>query len=106
MTMKKGFCFLLCTCILFAVFTGCSSNTGQAITYNLEEDPVTLDPQIANDSSSRIVIMALYEGITRLDENNQVTPGVAERWESNSTYLYLLSSGRRLMVRRNARYCL
>ena len=30
--------------------------------------------------------MALYEGLTRLDENNQVSPGVAQRWESNSTY--------------------
>ena len=71
----------------FAVVTGCSSKkSGQAITYNLEEEPVTLDPQIADDYSSRIVIMALYEGLTRLDENNQVSPGVAQRWESNSTY--------------------
>ena len=87
MTIKKGFCFLLCICVLFAVVTGCSSKkSGQAITYNLEEEPVTLDPQIADDYSSRIVIMALYEGLTRLDENNQVSPGVAQRWESNSTY--------------------
>lgn len=87
MNIKKGFCFLLCICVLFAVFTGCGSKkSGQAITYNLEDEPVTLDPQIANDYPSRIVIMALYEGLTRLDENNQVSPGVAQRWESNSTY--------------------
>ena len=50
MTIKKGFCFLLCICVLFAVVTGCSSKkSGQAITYNLEEEPVTLDPQIADD---------------------------------------------------------
>lgn len=87
MTIKKGFCFLLCICVLFAVVTGCSSKkSGQAITYNLEEEPITLDPQIADDYSGRIVIMALYEGLTHLDENNQVSPGVAQRWESNSTY--------------------
>ena len=57
MTIKKGFCFLLCICVLFAVVTGCSSKkSGQAITYNLEEEPVTLDPQIADDYSSRICI--------------------------------------------------
>ena len=87
MTIKKGFCFLLCICVLFAVVTGCSSKkSGQAITYNLEEEPVTLDPQIADDYSSRIVIMALYEGLTRLDENNQVSPGVAQRWESKEQW--------------------
>ena len=60
--IKKGFCFLLCICVLFAVVTGCSSKkSGQAIIYNLEEEPVTLDPQIADDYSSRIVIMALYD---------------------------------------------
>ena len=57
MTIKKGFCFLLCICVLFAAVTGCSSKkSGQAITYNLEEEPITLDPQIADDYSGRIVI--------------------------------------------------
>lgn len=85
MNIKKGACLLLCACILLFVFTGCGSKkTGQAISYNLSEEPVTLDPQIANDYSSRIVITALYEGLTRLDENNQVSPGVAERWEVNA----------------------
>lgn len=86
MKLKKGVCLLLCTCLLLFVFTGCGSKkSGQAISYHLADEPVTLDPQIANDYSSRIVITALYEGLTRLDKNNQVSPGVAERWESNAT---------------------
>ena len=28
----------------------------------------------------------IRDRLTRLDENNQVSPGVAQRWESNSTY--------------------
>ncbi len=87
MSIKKGFYFLLCLCVLASVFTACGSGkSGQALTYQLETEPVTLDPQIANDTAGRTVIMALYEGLTRLDENNQVIPGVAQKWESNSTY--------------------
>ena len=108
MTIKKGFCFLLCICVLFAVVTGCSSKkSGQAITYNLEEEPVTLDPQIADDYSSRIVIMALYEGLTRLDENNQVSRSCTALGKQLHLYLfYFLSEGRCFLVRRNTRYCL
>ncbi len=87
MEVKKGICLLLCICLLLLVFTGCNSKQeGLAISYNLAEEPVTLDPQIANDYESRIVIAALYEGLTRLNSNNQTTPGVAERWESNTDY--------------------
>ncbi len=60
MEVKKGICLLLCICLLLLVFTGCSSKQeGLAISYNLAEEPVTLDPQIANDYESRIVIAAL-----------------------------------------------
>jgi ABC-type oligopeptide transport system substrate-binding subunit len=61
-------------------------NANQTINYNLNEEPQTLDPQIANDSSAVTVIQALYEGLVRLDENNQPYAGVAEKWESNSNH--------------------
>lgn len=47
-------------------------------------EPKTLDPQIASDSNELIVVEALYEGLVRLDSNNNPYPGVAEKWESNA----------------------
>lgn len=61
-------------------------NANQTINYNLNQEPETLDPQIAKDSSAITVIQALYEGLVRLDEKNKPYPGVAEKWESNSSY--------------------
>lgn len=83
MNIKKGFSLFLVICLML-VTAGCGGKTGQAITCALSQEPVTLDPQIANDAAARTVITALYEGLVRLDENNQPTPGVAERWESNA----------------------
>ena len=84
--LKKGFYLLLCACVLLTTFTGCGKKSGQAIQYNLAQEPVTLDPQIAGDPYAKTVIMALYEGLTRLDENNRAAPGVAMRWESDSDF--------------------
>lgn len=55
----------------------------QVIVYNMSSDPSTLDPQSATEYSSEIVIMNVFEGLTRLDENGLASEGVAENWESN-----------------------
>ncbi len=48
-------------------------------------DPQTLDPHLAQGLLEEKVITALMEGLTayHLSDDNQVEPGVAERWESN-----------------------
>lgn len=56
---------------------------GQVINYRLSNDPLTLDPQVATDYSSEIVIMNIFEGLTRIDENNIACEGVAESWQTN-----------------------
>lgn len=61
-------------------------NANKTINYNLDSEPKTLDPQIANDYPSRVAIEALYEGLVRLDAKEQAYPGVAEKWESNSDH--------------------
>ena len=55
----------------------------ETVNYNLEKEPKSLDPQIADDYSSRIVIMALFEGLVRMDAEENPTPGVATSWEAN-----------------------
>lgn len=61
--------FLVLSLMLF--MCGCSDDGVKSeliIKYNIESEPITLDPQIANDSSSRLVILNIFEGLMRLDE--------------------------------------
>ena len=53
----------------------------QIILYRVDSEPDTLDPQIANDASAQLIIMNIFEGLVRLDENNDAVPGAAESWE-------------------------
>ena len=62
--------------------TACKKKSA-SIAFNLESEPVTLDPQIASDYSSNLIIMNLFEGLTRIDENGNAVEGVAESWETN-----------------------
>lgn len=89
MKPKQYLCVLLS--LLFVVsLAGCREKTDpiyeQTIQYNLEDEPSSLDPQIADDQSAQIVIMSLFEGLTRIGADGEAQPGAAERWEHNSDY--------------------
>ncbi|MHB1126159.1 MAG: peptide ABC transporter substrate-binding protein [Bacillota bacterium] len=53
----------------------------QVLTYNLSTEPETLDPAASTGKPEATVQMALFEGLTRLDANNQPVAGMAEEWE-------------------------
>jgi len=59
-----------------------------------QNEPATLDPQIADAYTDQIILVALYEGLTVLDEKSSTPrPGVAERWEVSpdaTTYTFHL----------------
>lgn len=83
--MTKKFLLIL-FCVIFIInLTGCQKKSdlpeNQIIKYNIDNEPRTLDPQICNDSSSNIIIMNIFEGLTRLDSNENITAGVALSWE-------------------------
>lgn len=89
--MKLKQCLCVFLSLLFAVsLAGCREKTDpiyeQTIQYNLESEPSSLDPQIADDQSAQIVIMSLFEGLTRIGPDGEAQPGVAERWEHNGDY--------------------
>ena len=85
--MKKTFPIILALLLIFPL-NGCKSNKTsiQALKYNLDAEPKTLDPQVANDISSNTVILNIFEGLTRLDENENPMPAAAEQWESNNDF--------------------
>ena len=74
-------------CVSMMIFPSCQkksvSPSEQTIYYRVTDEPVTLDPQIADDNPSRLVIMNIFEGLTRLDENDNAVEGVADRWKAD-----------------------
>ncbi len=89
MSFKKAFCLILGIIFLLSC-TACRSNENfpynQTIYYNIENEPVTLDPQVANDAAARLIILNIFEGLTKLNGNGDVIPGVAQSWTANDDY--------------------
>ena len=83
--MKRIISVILAVLILISCCS-CSKknakNADQAINFNLDTEPKTLDPQVVNDYSGRIAVAALYEGLVRLDAKEQAYPGVAQKMGS------------------------
>ena len=71
--------------ILCAVFTACQSSDirpeDQIINFIIESDPLTLDPQIADDRSSAILIANIFEGLVKSSDDGTISPGIAESWD-------------------------
>ena len=71
----------------FAGNTGIAINGGaineerNSITISLSEEPPQLDSTRSTDASSFVVLAHTMEGLIAYDQNDQLTPGVAERWE-------------------------
>lgn len=53
----------------------------QVLTYNLMTEPETLDVATATGKIEATVQMAMFEGLVRLDADQQPVPGMAETWE-------------------------
>lgn len=69
--------------MLLTVLTGCgkSGDTGQTLRYVLEAEPATLDPAKSTAIPESLVELQLFEGLTRLNTQDQPVAGVAERWD-------------------------
>jgi oligopeptide transport system substrate-binding protein len=53
----------------------------QTFIINIKEEPPSLDPNIATDTTSALIINNIFEGLTRMDGDGKVFPGLAEKWE-------------------------
>lgn len=60
---------------------GAINRAENSITIALRQEPPQLDHTRASDSVSFTVLSHAMEGLLAYDDNNQLTPGVAERWE-------------------------
>ena len=69
--------------MLPALLAGCgkSSDSGQTFRYVLEAEPATLDPAKSTAIPESLVELQLFEGLTRLNTQDQPVPGAAEKWD-------------------------
>ncbi len=53
----------------------------QTLTINITSEPPSLDPNLASDTTSSLVINNIFEGLVHIDAVGGVFPGVAETWD-------------------------
>ncbi len=64
----------------------------QYIKCNLDDVPLTLDPQYTYESNENYVANNLFEGLVR-EKNGEIVPGIAKKWDISSdglTYTFYL----------------
>jgi len=71
------------TFILMILFLSCSGKREKGeIDGIIGSEPPSLDPALATDSVSYLILNNIMEGLTKFDENMNLLPGLAERWET------------------------
>ncbi len=74
---------ILCLCLTATACNARQSKYGAAFRFPLVAEPTQLDPQVATDAASVEVLNAVMEGLTRLSEEGDVLPGIAESWKTS-----------------------
>ena len=61
----------------------------------IESSPANLDPRIGKDAQSERIDALLFDPLVRKDDHFNITPGVADRWETpdSQTYIFHLHHG-------------
>ena len=57
------------------------SRAGGTLRLGLSVAPVSVDPRFVEDAEGELVVGAVFEPLVRLDPQQRVVPGAAERWE-------------------------
>lgn len=86
--IKRIISALLCAAMIISslsLLAGCQADDGSdyAFSYSLTAEPKNLDPQMASDNNSLLVIKNAFEGLCRIDSDGNVIPGVALDWTTN-----------------------
>ena len=83
---KRKFWNILITAVMIlnvlAIFTGCEEDDGSGHTfkYNLASNPQNLDPQLASDESSIMVIENIMSGLVKKGADGSIQPDAAKSY--------------------------
>lgn len=92
---------IILTCSLLIGLTGCKKDkqANKLFKYDLSAEPLNLDPQLATDYASLLVIENLFEGLLRVNPDGKLTEGVATDYKvSNDGKRYTFT------LRQNAKW--
>ena len=80
---KLQLCCLIFLVVAIFFIAGCDDESleDDTIRFALEAEPATLDPAKSTALMESDVELVLFEGLTRLDENENPMPACAESWE-------------------------
>ncbi len=87
---------LLLVCLPALPSVGCEPFSEGEVLRLWDTGPQTLDPAISADMSSHTYVMQIFSGLVRLDEELDIVPDIAERWEKSAdgkTYTFYLRQG-------------
>jgi len=99
--MKKSLALLL-TGLIFLISCGTKTQTdgkkgnGGNITFNVEAEPTSLDPQLLTDIAAFNIDSLAYEALVRLNEKNEIVPAGAESWnisDEGKTWTFKIRQG-------------
>ncbi len=80
--MKKRLLAQVCKCVLMLLMAACSSSQNDrraSMRTVFASDPLTIDPRKNADIFSSYLQKMVFEGLTRLEEEGKIVPGLAEK---------------------------
>ncbi|MEP6969720.1 MAG: peptide ABC transporter substrate-binding protein [Betaproteobacteria bacterium] len=102
---KKGFALGLAIALVYGstafaanVPAGVQLAAKQELIRNNGSEPETLDPALASGVPANNVIREMFEGLTAVDNNGKVVPGVAESWKQTDPTTWVFK------LRKNAKW--
>jgi len=83
--MRKTLSLVLISAFLVLILFGTISCTGskggsQEVTYNLGTEPAAIDPAITTGIPEANIELAVFDGLTRIDNKNVPQPAIAKSW--------------------------
>ena len=75
--------------VIALTLTSCKEDDGSGYTFkmNIESNPSNLDPQMAEDKSSLMIISNMMEGLVKVSETGGIVPAAAESFEMSENGL-------------------
>lgn len=80
--IKRISAAILCLILIITAFSGCLGNkkTGASFSMPITDEPTSLDPQIADSNSEKMIVLNCFEGLVRINSHGEIENGVAEEY--------------------------
>lgn len=83
--------FVILAAILLVGFLGFSQKFGGTLQIAIETEPIGLDPHLVTAFSSFRILENVYDGLLKYDENMNLVPNIAEKYEISDPYTIIFT---------------